>query len=74
MVYNEVGGHIPGLYYPPPTEKEIKKRRNSISFAKLNSEDEGNQPLLLDDSGNPVSPKADDWFSPKLTHYTQGRA
>ena len=67
-----------GIYYP---SKEViqeenerlknkqKQRRMSAEISTTSGID-----LLMDGTGGVASPKADDWFSPKLTHYTQGRA
>jgi hypothetical protein len=73
--YNEVGGHLPYLYYPPKDEET--KRKDSISLlGGLTSNNGGGEQSLLNgvDGETPTSPNMDDWFSPKLTHYTQGRA
>ena len=83
MVYNEVGGHLPYIYYPPKDEET--KRKDSISLLggltsnnNNNNNNNGEQSLLDGVTTNgeqtPTSPNMDDWFSPKLTHYTQGRA
>ena len=82
MVYNEVGGHLPYIYYPPKDEET--KRKDSISLlggltsSNNNNNNNGEQSLLDGVTTNgeqtPTSPNMDDWFSPKLTHYTQGRA
>jgi len=79
MVYNEVGGHLPGLYYPSEEDLKREKRERRLSIANrrkaFDTENAGlvmDTTLLVDEEGNPTSPRADDWFSPKATHYTQG--
>ena len=73
MVYNEIV-LIPGLYYPEPTAEELKQRRNSVSLLGAAAAQTLADPLMDGNGETPTSPKADEWFSPKLTHYTQGRA
>ena len=67
MVYNEVVSlHSLGFYYP--TEDEI----NATLLHHVSSKD-SQQYNTVNDTDEENIPVADDWFSPKLTHYQRGK-
>lgn len=68
MVYNEVVSlHSLGFYYP--TEDEI----NATLLPHVSSKDSSTKYNTVNDTDEENIPVADDWFSPKLTHYQRGK-
>ena len=75
-IYNEIGGQLPWVFYPSEeqVQEENERMQHKRKQRRLSTEIETGSFDELGIDANPASPKADDWFSPKLTHYTQGRA
>ena len=75
FIYNEIFA-LPCFWYPPPKETGANAGgEGAADDVVLASDPNGSAALALQEEGvEPRSPNMDDFFSPKLSHYTQGRA